>query len=472
MAIRIMGRTSTDLCFLTIRQAGELMRNIDLSPVELTEAFLHRIDQIDNKLHSYVTILADSALAEARTAETEMLKGAYRGPLHGIPLAHKDLYDTAGVSTTGQSKVMENRVPSMDSTVISRLKGAGSVLLGKVAMYEFALGGPETSLFEQAVNPWNLECLAGGSSSGSGAAVAAGLCMGSMGSDTGGSIRWPAAVCGTVGLKATYGRTSRYGVLPLSWSLDHCGPLTRTVEDAAYILQAIAGYDVNDPTSSRAPVPDYSAALRDDVKGLTIGVPTDYCFNPASGVDPEVITAVKKALSTLEELGASVRTVEIPCLEYAGTADVVIMIAEAYAYHRDNLRSQLDNYGQPLRYWFTLGGLLSGNDVIQAQRVRSQIKKEFCELLQQVDLLVMPTVAGPAPKTKGFDIFTFLEWPNFMAPFNISGMPAMSIPCGFHSTGLPLGLQIAGKPFDELTVLRAGYAYERATKWYDHRPLI
>jgi len=467
-----MAQTSSDLCFLTIRQAGELLRGLEISPVELTRAFLERIQQVDSRVHSYVTLLADSALAEARTAEGEILQGRYRGPLHGIPLAHKDLYDTAGVRTSGQSKVLENRVPSRDATVIARLREAGSVLLGKVAMYEFALGGPETSLFDQAVNPWDLECVSGGSSSGSGAAVAAGLCMGSLGSDTGGSIRWPASVCGTVGLKPTYGRSSRFGVLPLSWSLDHCGPLTRTVEDTAYMLQAIAGHDPNDPTSSRAPVPDYSAALREDVKGLTIGVPAHYCFDTAAGVDPEVVAAVKQALSELEDLGATVREVEVPCMEYAGIADVVIMISEAYAYHSRNLKSQLDNYGQPLHYWFTLGGLMSGNDVIQAHRVRSRVKREFADLLRQVDLVAMPTVGGPAPKTQGFDIFSFLEWPNFMGPFNITGMPAISVPCGFHSTGLPLGLQLTGRPFDEPTVLRAAYAYEQRAKWYERRPAL
>ncbi|SVB53011.1 uncharacterized protein METZ01_LOCUS205865, partial [marine metagenome] len=263
---------------LTIGEASGLIKDKKLSPVDLTKAYLDRIEAIDGKVKSYVTPLPESALQEARVAEADIQKGNYHGPLHGVPIGLKDLYDTKGVRTTGQSKVFEHRVPEEDATVVTKLHEAGTVLLGKLAMHEFALGGPKTSLFDQANNPWNLDHVTGGSSSGSGAAIAAGLAMGSLGSDTGGSIRGPAALCGIVGLKPTYGRVSRYGVLPLSWSLDHVGPMTWTVEDTALMLQVIAGHDPKDATSSHEPVPDYSAALQADLKGIRVGVPRHYFF--------------------------------------------------------------------------------------------------------------------------------------------------------------------------------------------------
>ena len=304
--------TRDELCFMSIGEASGLLRERKLSPVELTQAYLDRIEALDGRVRSYVTLLPEAALQEARTAEDEIGKGEYKGPMHGVPIAYKDLYDTAGVRTTGQSKVLEHRVPEEDCTAIVRLREAGAVNLGKLAMHEFALGGPKTSLFDQACNPWNLDHVTGGSSSGSGAAMAAGLAMGTLGSDTGGSIRGPAALCGIVGLKPTYGRVSRYGVLPLSWSLDHCGPMTWTVEDAALMLQAIAGHDPKDPTSSTAPVPDYAAALGGDLRGLTVGVPRHYFFGEDVGLDPEVADAVNKGIETLGELGAEVRDIEIP----------------------------------------------------------------------------------------------------------------------------------------------------------------
>ena len=307
-----MSQPSTELYHLTIREAAGLIESKQLSPVELTQAFLDRIEAIDGEIKSYVTLLGDEALAQARAAEAEISAGNYRGPLHGIPMAHKDLYDTKGVRTTGQSKLLEHRVPTVDSTAISKLADAGSILLGKVAMFELAMGGPETSLFEQTLHPWNAEYATGGSSSGSATSVASGMAMGSLGSDTGGSIRGPAASCGIVGHKPTYGLVSRYGVLDLSWSLDHCGPMTWTVEDSALMLQAIAGYDPKDPASARVAVPDYSEALREDVKGLVIGVPEHYCFGEESGTDEEVTALVKKALEDLESLGGAHRAGDHP----------------------------------------------------------------------------------------------------------------------------------------------------------------
>ncbi len=461
-----------ELHYLTIREASRLIKSLELSPVELTRAFLERIEEVDNRLKSYVTLLAESALAEACTAEAEILQGSYRGPLHGIPMAHKDLYDTKGIRTTGQSKVLEHRVPSEDATVIARLRSAGAILLGKLAMYEFAMGGPQTSLFDQARNPWNLDHITGGSSSGSGAAVAAGLCMGALGSDTGGSIRGPASLCGIVGLKPTYGRVSRYGVIPLSWSLDHCGPMTWTVEDTAFILQAIAGYDPKDPTSSHAPVPDYSACLQEDVKGIIIGVPRHYCFDADTGVDQESVTAVDKALTELEGLGARIEEVTIPSLEYAPIANSVIMLTEAFAYHKGNLKSQPQSFGEQVRQRLYLGAMFSANDLLQALRARSRIKREFAQTLQRVDVVAMPTGLAPAPRSDEYDPEAAMMVRNLTGPFNETGMPAISVPCGFNAAGLPIGLQIAGKPFDEPAVLRIAYTYQQHARWYEKRPIL
>ena len=465
-----MTTVQNDLCFMGIAEVGALFRSRKLSPVELTQAFLDRIAAVDDKTKAYVTLLPEAALAEARSAERDLLRGRDRGPLHGIPLAHKDLYDTKGVHTTAQSKVMEHRVPTEDSTPIAKLRKAGSVLLGKLAMHEFALGGPPTSLFEQARNPWNLDHVTGGSSSGSGAAVAAGLCMGSLGSDTGGSIRGPASFCGITGLKPTYTRVSTYGVVPLSWSLDHVGPLTRTVEDTTFMLQAVAGHDPKDPLSSRERVPNYSAALGRGVRGLTIGVPRHYFTDLAA--DAETIAAVDKALADLEELGAQVEEVTIPSLEYSGIANMVIMGSEAFAYHRKNLQSQPHNYGDIVRTRFYLGSLYTADDYVQAQRARRRVQQEMAQVMERVDLLAMPTSAKPAALTKGFDPTAMMGRPSFTSPFNHSGMPAISIPCGFSTSGLPIGLQLAGRPFDESTVLRAAYAYEQHARWFEHRPPV
>ncbi|MBM3926124.1 MAG: hypothetical protein FJ320_09125 [SAR202 cluster bacterium] len=465
-------KTSQPLHFMTIREAASRIKKRDLSPVELTHAFLDRIAKVDKKTKSYVTLTADSALKEARAAEAEILKGKYRGPLHGIPLAHKDLYDTKGIRTTAQSKVHEHRVPDEDATVIARLKQAGSVMMGKLAMHEFASGGPPTDLFEQARNPWNTDYITSGSSSGSAAAVAAGLCMGSLGSDTGGSIRGPASFCGIVGLKPTYGRVSRYGVIPLSWSLDHVGPMTWTVEDTAYMLQAIAGHDPNDSTTSRAPVPDYSRSLKEDIKGLVVGIPSHYFFTSKNGADAETIAIVKKAVTQLEELGAKVQDVKIPSLEHVQIANTVILQTEAFTYHLPNLQSQPQNFGEYLLARLYLGGVFTAADFVQASRMRSRIKREFAEALRKVDVIVSPSMSGAPALYEGYDPVSVAITPSFTAPYNQTGMPAISIPCGFNKKKMPIGLQIAGKPFDEPTVLRVAYTYQQAAELYKKRPPI
>ena len=466
-----MTQASTELHYLTIHQAGGLLKGGKLSPVELTRAFLDRIESLDGTLQSYITVLADSALSEARSAESEIQRGDYKGPLHGIPIGLKDLYDTAGVATTAGSKVMADRVPSEDATTTARLKASGAILLGKLSLHEFALGGPDSSTgFPLARNPWNLEHIPGGSSSGSGAAVAAGLCMGTLGSCTGGSIRGPASHCGIVGLKATYGRVSRYGVVPLSWTLDHCGPLTWNVEDSAHMLQVIAGHDPKDPTSGRAPVPDYAESLIDDISGMRIGVPRHFFFADNPRVSDEVLSTVNAAIDALTGLGAQVDVVSVPMLEYAGAAQPVIMLSEAFAYHRDNLRSRPQDFGDMCRARFRVGGLFSGGDYVQAQRVRNVLKRQFDELFGTYDLIASPTMSNPAATFEESTVMTTARMPSFTGPYNLTGMPAISVPCGFTESGLPIGLQLAGKPFDEPTVIRAGYAYQQHARLYEKRP--
>ena len=326
--------------------------------------------------------------------------------------------------------------------------------MGKLAMHEFALGGPDfTTPFEPARNPWNLDHVTGGSSSGSGSAVASGQCMGALGSCTGGSIRGPASLCGIVGLKATYGRVSRAGVVTLSWSQDHCGPMTWTVEDTAYMLQAIAGHDPKDPTTSTAPVPDYSLSLREDVEGLTIGVPRHFFFDPHPNVSPEVVATVEKGLIALQELGANLEEVTIPSLEYIRAANTVIMLSEAYAFHERNLKERPQDFGEMVRARFRIGGLFSASDYIQAQRCRQLAKREFADVLRRVDLLVTPTMNQPAPAFEGFDATAIIRGPSFTAPFNVTGLPAISVPCGFTSSGLPVGHANSGQ-----TVRRANRA--------------
>ena len=468
-----MRQATNELRYLSIRQGGELLRDRELSPVDLTQACLERTAQLDGKLQTYITILADSAMAEARRAESEILQGKYKGPLHGIPIALKDLYDTEGVRTTASSRVMADRVPDEDATTTARLKAAGTILLGKLAMHEFALGGPDpTCGFPLARNPWNLEHIPGGSSSGSGAAVAAGLCMGTLGSCTGGSIRGPASYCSIVGLKATYGRVSRYGVVPLSWTLDHCGPMTRTVEDAAIMLQAIAGHDPKEPTTGRAPVPDYSASLREDVKGLKVGVPRNFFFGDDPTISRETLSTVEAALKALENLGARVEEVKVPSLKHAGAAQYVIMLSEAFAYHQRNLRSRPQDFGEMVRARFRIGGLFTSADYVQAQRVRNVLKREFAQVLQQVDVIASPTTSNLPPRFEEMAVMTIPKAPSFTGPYNLTGMPAISVPCGFTSTGLPVGLQIAGRPFDEPTVLRAAYTYQEHARWSEKRPPV
>jgi aspartyl-tRNA(Asn)/glutamyl-tRNA(Gln) amidotransferase subunit A len=455
--------------YLTLADASELIRTRRVSPVDLTRSLLDRIDALDRDLHAFVAVTADHALRQAHAAEAELSQGAHRGPLHGIPIALKDLYATAGIATTAHSRVLQHWVPTEDATCVRRLYDAGAVLLGKLAMSEFASGSVVEGPWPAARNPWNVDHVPGASSSGSGAAVAAGMCLGSLGSDTGGSIRGPASLCGVVGIRPTYGRVSRHGVLALSWSLDTAGPLAQTVTDCALMLQAIAGHDPLDSASADVPVPDYAAALRPDAAGLVVGVDRRHFFH--DGVDVETKAAVEAALGVLRDLGARVVEIDLPLLDYAQAAQNTIHAAEAHAYHEQRIRATPDLYGPTFRTYLRVGALVSASDYLQAQRVRERVRQEMLGALRQVDVIAAPTSAGPAERFDAMapasDRFTRV---NLTQPFSLAGVPAISLPCGFSGGGLPIGLQLAGRPFDEATVLRAAFAYEQATGWHTMHP--
>ena len=459
---------SDAIAYATIRELGARYRTRELSPVEVTRALLARIEKLDPLLHAFVTLTADRALADARAAEEALRRGDAR-PLLGVPIAHKDIYLTKGIRTTGGSALLADWVPDQESTCGRRWQEAGTVLLGKLITHEFAFGIQFPGhRFPPARNPWNVNHIPGGSSSGSGAALAAGLVHGATGSDTGGSIRGPASFCGIVGLKPTYGRSSRAGVLTLSWTLDHTGPMARTVEDCAYLLQPLAGHDPLDPASSHAPVDDYLAPLGRDVRGLRIGVVRNYFFE---GIDSEVERAFEEAMATLRRLGADVRDVQIPSLE-ATHSFLLIMLAEAYAYHERDIREHPELYGEVLRERLLAGALVTGAEYTQAQRIRSTICRETAELLRGVDVLATPTTPRPAtPFAQAHDPEFGFPRSN-TPPFNITGSPTLALPCGFSSSGLPISLQLAGRPFEEGTVLRVGHAYEQATPWHTRRPSV
>src|SRR6266571_2803387 len=459
---------SDEIAYTTIRALSARYRKRELSPVEVTRTLLGRIEQLDPTLHAFVTLTADRALADARTAEEALRRDDPR-PLLGIPVAHKDIYCTQGIRTTGGSALLADWLPEDDATCVRRWQEAGTVLLGKLITHEFAFGLQLPGhCFQPARNPWNLDHIPGGSSSGSGAALAAGLVVGATGSDTGGSIRGPAAFCGIVGLKPTYGRVSRAGVLSLSWTLDHAGPMARTVEDCAYLLQALAGHDDADPASSRAPVDDYVGALDGNVRGFRIGVPRNYFFEDA---DTDNVRAFEDALGTLRKLGADVRDLQIPAFNLSRSF-MLIMLSEAFAYHEQDLRLHPELYGEMLRERLLTGALVTGPEYVQAQRVRMQICADVAEVMKTVDVLATPTTPKTAPTFKTmYDPELAFPRTN-MPPFNLTGQPTLALPCGLSASGLPLSLQLSGRAFEEATVLRLGHAYQRATDWHTRRPPV
>ncbi|HBY99158.1 MAG: amidase [Ardenticatenaceae bacterium] len=463
---------------LTIEELGPLLRNKTVSPTEVTGHFLERIATLGEHTNAYITVMAEAAMAEARAREAEILAGEYRGPLHGIPVALKDLYDTAGVRTTAASKIFADRVPEQDATTVRLLREAGAIIIGKTNLHEWAFGVTnERSYFGPTRNPWDLDRITGGSSGGSGAAVAADLCVAATGSDTGGSIRIPSALCGTVGLKPTFGRISCTGLVPLAWSLDHPGPMTKSVYDAAVMLGVMAGWDPKDPATLNAPVPDYRATLRSGVQGLRIAVDPDCAF---SEVDEDVGAAVKQAVTVLEGLGAEVVEVALPRIDEARDAALTILISDAAAYHEQFLTTRPEDY-EPggARTRLEPARSIRAVDYARAERTRQWIQRDFASLFEQVDLFATPTTAIPAPRLGQADtaisggiISVLAGLTRFTRLFNLVGSPAISVPCGFSRDGLPIGLQLIGAHLREAIVLRAAYAYESATDWHRRSPSL
>ncbi|WP_419897197.1 amidase [Roseomonas sp. USHLN139] len=454
----------TELTDLSMAEMGRQLRAGSTTSVALTEAALSRIAALDGALHSFVLVTGERALADAAKADAEFAAGRDHGAMQGIPYALKDIYDTAGIRTTCHSKLRLNDIPEADCVVAQKLQAAGGVLLGKLATHEFALGGPSFDLpFPPARNPWNTDHITGGSSSGSGAAVAAGLVRMAMGSDTGGSIRGPAAYCGTVGLKPTYGLVSRRGVFPLSYTLDHCGPLTASVEDAAITMQAIAGFDPVDPASRDKPVPDFRRGLEEGVAGLRIGLPRNL-WRGAEGLTAETAAALDRLAEALAAEGAIVEEVTLPDYALFNACGRIILVAEAYAIHEANLRARPQDYGELLFMRMVIGASISAADYIQAQRLRRELSLAVNrDTLARHDLLLTACGLGPAP--------AFSEYPSDRPgpmhvqtmPFNVTGNPALSMPAGFSSSGLPLSAQLVGRPFEDALVLRAGRALEKIT---------
>jgi aspartyl-tRNA(Asn)/glutamyl-tRNA(Gln) amidotransferase subunit A len=453
---------------LELNEAASLIKSKEISPIEITEAFLGRIQQLDGRLNSFITLTADSALEEARQAEREILDGRYRGWLHGIPLALKDLYETQGIRTTAGSLFFVDYVPEKDGEVVRRLKSGGSVLLGKLNMHEIALGITNNNPhFGACHNPWDLQRSPGGSSGGSAAALAGRLCLGSMGTDTGGSIRIPSALCGIVGLKPTFGRVSLQGVIPLSWNLDHAGPMARGVRDVAILLQEVAGYDPADPVSVNAPGENYLESLDGGVAGWRIGLASDGFFTKA---DPEILAAVESAMGIFTELNAQVERVEIPDGYQAALANGLMTTSDAAAFHQERLQSRPQDFGADILQRLQMGAAYTSSEYIMARRTQTLLRRQFDLFFEDFDLLITPTTPIAAPLIVGPDAVEQARiLTRFTAPFNLAGLPALSLPCGFTEIGLPIGLQIVGPYWGEGRVLQAGYAYEQTAGWTDEK---
>lgn len=462
--------TDHDLVYVSIAELSDRIRNKDISPVEVVRATLDRIDRLEPQLNAYNTVFADQAVAEARQAEADIGRGDYRGPLHGIPIGIKDIYE-CGPTTCG-SESLADYVADQDCTSVAKLKQAGAIVVGKTATYEFAYGFPTTqSYFKPTRNPWSLDHDAGGSSSGTAASTAAGLAYAGMGSCTGGSIRWPAQACGIVGLKATYGRVSRAGVYPLSWSLDHTGPLARSVTDAALMLQGCAGYDPLDPASAKVPVPDFTAKLGQDVTGLRIGLLRSLYED---NCDPKLLGPYNAAVQKFADLGAqvvdlpSISLTQMQAIEWPG------LFADCATIHVNNVRHTGDKYNPHAKLFVAYGLLVSGAQYLMGAQARAQVRDDLIGALEtEVDVLMLPTSGfqintiqdsspGPSIVSRSFSVYTPI--------FNFTGLPALQVPCGFDTDGLPVGFQIAGLPFDEATICQVGHAYEQATDWHTRHP--
>ena len=461
---------------MTISKLAPLIRRGELSPLEVARAYLERAERLNPTLGAYITIMADEAMAEARRAESEIAAGAYRGPLHGVPVAAKDIIYTKGTLTSAGSRALADHVPDCDSTIIERLRDAGAILLGKLNLSEFAMGGTIEHPYGTPRNPWNLDRSAGGSSSGSAVAAAGGLCAGALGSDTGGSIRGPSAFCGIVGLRPTYGRVTRHGVVPMSWSLDTVGPMARGVDDCAIMLQAIAGRDERDPTSAAAPVPDYLAAARDDLRGTVIALPREML--DYDGLDAETRDAVLAAVGRLAELGADVREVSLPMSARSGAAFLATADADCAEFHLDRLRSSPNLYDRNTRTRLTAAALIPAPTYLRGLRARALIRDELADALSRCDAVAMPASPTPAPpiaQSTGsaggyYEGRRDIERRRYTSPAALAGLPAVSVPCGFTKDGLPIGLQLIGRPFAEGALMGAARAYERSAGWETSAP--
>lgn len=474
-----MSSGSDELAFSSASRQAELMREKRLSPVELITTYLERIERLDERLRAFITVCGESALVEAKRAESEAARGEWRGPLHGIPFAVKDQLDTAGILTTSGSALLRGHVPAEDSTVVAKLKDAGGILIGKLNLTEFALGGTLRFPYGQPRNPWNDQHDPGGSSSGSGIAAAAALCSITLGEDTGGSVRSPASYCGAVGLRPTWGRVSRHGCFPAAWSMDQVGPLTRTVEDAALVLGLIAGYDEKDPTTSRSAVPDYRAGLDAGVTQFRIGVITEL----VDGADThaEVRGAVREAARALAGLGARVEDISLPLIPHAGGVFMALCDSEAAGRHQSWLATRPEEYDAGTRRRLVAAGLIPATAVHRAARARALIREQIRRALEKFDLLLAPTSPHPAPPiashtapvaSKGEAGRRFFGRRSYTTPASLAGVPAISLPCGFTAAGLPVGLQLIGRPLAESTVLTAARAWERTAGLTDRRPLL
>lgn len=456
--------------FLTIAEAARLIAAKQLSPVELTRMCLDRVEQLDNTLHAFILPTPERAIADARASEQRVMAGQSRGPLDGIPIGHKDIYNTAGIRTTGHSRILEHNVPARDGTAVRKWAEAGVVLMGKLSTHEFAMGGPSFDLpWPPARNPWNPDHFTSGSSSGTGAAVASGMVLGGTGSDTGGSIRGPAALCGITGIKPTYGLVSRSGVLPLSFTMDHAGPMAWTVEDCALLLQAMAGHDPEDPASAERPVADFTAGIGKAVKGLRIGVVRHF-FEADNPVSPATLLGINHALDVFEHLGAEICDVTLSPLADYHACGSIILTSEAYAIHEPWLKARFNDYGELFRDRIALGGFIRGSDYVQAMRRRRTLCLEVKDAMADLDLLVSASQPTEAPRITEVPKWGSMEKPSLTMPFNLTGYPAMTVPTGCGAGGLPVGLQLIAKPFQEPMLFQAAHALEQALATRQRRP--
>ena len=462
-----------EIPFLTVAELGEAIRTGEVTPVDVTETYLARIGTLNSDIRAYLTVTSELAMQQAQDAATEIAAGNYRGPLHGVPVAVKDQMYTEGVRTTIGTPVFDEFVPEHDATVVARLREAGAVLLGKLNMTEFATTALSHQ-FDPPRNPWDKERSCGGSSSGSGGATAAFMAAATLGEDTGGSVRCPAAWCGLAGLRPTWGLVSRYGVAPGVRSMDTVGPLARSVEDCAIMLQAIAGHDSNDRLTSQEQPPDYQASLTGDIQGLRVGVLREVLY--AESVDPDVGKSILDAANALSKLGADVNEVSIPLAANAGAINSGIRV-EAPTTYRELLRERPRDIGHDNRIGYLVNAIMPATLYYKAIRLRSLLRARVLEALEGVDLLLSPTMGVPAQPLEPDPTITSkadvsrTPWLFTTVP-SLANLPALSIPCGFSAEGLPLSLQIAGRPFEETTVLRAGHAYQQATDWHTQRPPV